>query len=765
MTAQQHNNFAARNKNVTIMNTKYTIKNFRVFDEKGVTVDIKPITILTGCNNSGKSSIVKSMVLFDTYLRGLKNDYKSFNKINLREHKLDFNQEATQSLGNFNQVLNRDAENKELSFEYVVHSILFGEDVRVTMTFFAEEKDILNEGYIKELCISKLDGGIIYLSSREVPFEADGNLIVDNFYRFIRGQYLVDQFRKYEAKYWTKYQDLTEDEYKASMKELAQNASEQWFKQEEKEVNDLKELKEKIDKLELGFVGQYGKDALVDVIKWSNCFGHDYISLLDGSKAQEDIITIIDKYANIEVVNQSYMRKTFFYCPLMNTIGNLAPNEFKSGLLKQLAGYKLGNEIYLAIDKIEVDFVKSGCASFEDYFKKKEHEFLKKSISERVHRYITSPCLWSDFTSPLCEDEPVGGYLNHLYNCIIGGSHNKIDSINFSHLCDFLMNVNAIREKSNSSAYYEIKDLRKDLGPYKKYEHYLYRMFCDYLSASLREIVLSSIPSDIAYVPTSLISIKRLYALEAKDDFTNLLKLYLEEKRNYSGGKIYGKHYFTPGMFINKWIKEFKIGDSVSIDADPEGLGVYLRLRKTPNDKKGSLLAEQGYGITQLFVILLRIEIAIMKAKSEVVNKDPYDMGTPSLHLYMEESSDAIVNLYESTIAIEEPEVHLHPNFQSKLADMFIDAYSNYNVHFVIETHSEYLIRKLQTKIARKAVLNSDISILYVYDNQNRPDSEPQVKRIEISDKGMLLGRFGEGFYDEADELSMTLLMQQRKND
>ena len=34
------------------MNTKYTIKNFRVFDEKGVTVDIKPITILTGCNKT-----------------------------------------------------------------------------------------------------------------------------------------------------------------------------------------------------------------------------------------------------------------------------------------------------------------------------------------------------------------------------------------------------------------------------------------------------------------------------------------------------------------------------------------------------------------------------------------------------------------------------------------------------------------------------------------------------------------------------------------
>ena len=100
MTAQQRCNFAARNKKVTIMNTKYTIKNFRVFDEKGVTVDIKPITILTGCNNSGKSSIVKSMVLLDTYVRSIISDYKSFNRFKFRDHKLDFTKESTQSLGN-----------------------------------------------------------------------------------------------------------------------------------------------------------------------------------------------------------------------------------------------------------------------------------------------------------------------------------------------------------------------------------------------------------------------------------------------------------------------------------------------------------------------------------------------------------------------------------------------------------------------------------------------------------------------------------------
>lgn len=49
---------------------KYMVKNFKIFDEKGVTFDIAPITMLTGCNSSGKSSLVKSMTVL--YLPWLK---------------------------------------------------------------------------------------------------------------------------------------------------------------------------------------------------------------------------------------------------------------------------------------------------------------------------------------------------------------------------------------------------------------------------------------------------------------------------------------------------------------------------------------------------------------------------------------------------------------------------------------------------------------------------------------------------------------------
>ena len=42
------------------MNFDYKISNFRAIDNNGAHVHLQPITILTGCNNSGKSSIVNS---------------------------------------------------------------------------------------------------------------------------------------------------------------------------------------------------------------------------------------------------------------------------------------------------------------------------------------------------------------------------------------------------------------------------------------------------------------------------------------------------------------------------------------------------------------------------------------------------------------------------------------------------------------------------------------------------------------------------------
>ena len=50
----------------------FSQKHFRVFDNKqGRTFDLAPITILTGCNSSGKSSVVKALMLLKDFFQEL----------------------------------------------------------------------------------------------------------------------------------------------------------------------------------------------------------------------------------------------------------------------------------------------------------------------------------------------------------------------------------------------------------------------------------------------------------------------------------------------------------------------------------------------------------------------------------------------------------------------------------------------------------------------------------------------------------------------
>jgi predicted ATPase len=169
-------------------------------------------------------------------------------------------------------------------------------------------------------------------------------------------------------------------------------------------------------------------------------------------------------------------------------------------------------------------------------------------------------------------------------------------------------------------------------------------------------------------------------------------------------------------------------------------------------------LADEGYGITQLISILLQIETAILSAKGKKTNNF---VGLSAFDKY----DYSVFHFEENTIAVEEPEIHLHPSYQSKLVEMFVDALTKYNIHFIIETHSEYLIRKLQILGASK-VLNSDtISILYVYNPIEKPGYEPLVKKISIREDGVLEGTFGKGFFDEADSLSLSLLTILSEND
>lgn len=72
-----------------------------------------------------------------------------------------------------------------------------------------------------------------------------------------------------------------------------------------------------------------------------------------------------------------------------------------------------------------------------------------------------------------------------------------------------------------------------------------------------------------------------------------------------------------------------------------------------------------------------------------------------------------------SIILMEQPEIHLHPNAQSALADVMIDVINSRengtdrDIQLVIETHSEHFLRRLQRRIAEDAVPQENVSAYF----------------------------------------------------
>lgn len=249
------------------------------------------------------------------------------------------------------------------------------------------------------------------------------------------------------------------------------------------------------------------------------------------------------------------------------------------------------------------------------------------------------------------------------------------------------------------------------------------------------------------YINSASAQIERLYTVNDDNKMCKALCELNRRKIQYDKEYVLGCLDPTycivrkPGSFLDRWLDKFEIGKSVEVKGTEQGLGLMAYLINEKEEER--LLADEGYGITQLVALLLQIDNCI-----------PIFLGCDEDTLIKEHKK--VYNYEPKTICVEEPEVHLHPKYQSLLADMFVEAYQKYNIHFIIETHSEYLIRKLQVMVADKenALSPNDVSLNYVEKDENGVSTNRQIK---IEEDGSLSDSFGAGFYDEADTLAIQL--------
>ncbi|MCP1251626.1 MULTISPECIES: AAA family ATPase [Elizabethkingia] len=89
-----------------------------------------------------------------------------------------------------------------------------------------------------------------------------------------------------------------------------------------------------------------------------------------------------------------------------------------------------------------------------------------------------------------------------------------------------------------------------------------------------------------------------------------------------------------------------------------------------------------------------------------------------------------------TTTIIEQPEIHLHPKMQADLADLFIDIIETNKgaKKLIIETHSEYLLKRLRRRISEGKIASENVSIC-LFNPQTEKESA-KVEILEIEEKG-----------------------------
>lgn len=198
---------------------------------------------------------------------------------------------------------------------------------------------------------------------------------------------------------------------------------------------------------------------------------------------------------------------------------------------------------------------------------------------------------------------------------------------------------------------------------------------------------------------------------------------------------------------LNLWLERFDIEYKISTEyfGNPY-IGDLLTL-KLKNEKSNLSLSvlDVGFGVSQLLPIL--VEGLVAKRK---------------------------------TICVEQPEIHLHPKLQAKLAEFFCitsglivekngkkqksaKKTSDDNVQWIVETHSEVILRKIQhlvkqQKASGNTIAQGLIKILYVRSVEGVGNV---VDELRIDENGDLIDKWPIGFFDEAlQELAIDLSMR-----
>jgi len=195
-----------------------------------------------------------------------------------------------------------------------------------------------------------------------------------------------------------------------------------------------------------------------------------------------------------------------------------------------------------------------------------------------------------------------------------------------------------------------------------------------------------------------------------------------------------GHHTKGFGEFIAAWLKDLGVIHDFAVRPVAEGRKEYEVLVKTHSKAPEVKITDVGFGISQVLPALVQ----------------------------------AFYCPPHSTVWMEQPEIHLHPQVQAELADVFISATQAReggkprDVQLIVESHSEHFLNRLQRRVAEGAVAPEDVAVYFC----RRAGSATELEPLRLNMFGDIENWPENFFGDEmADIAGRTLAAMRRKQE
>lgn len=158
-----------------------------------------------------------------------------------------------------------------------------------------------------------------------------------------------------------------------------------------------------------------------------------------------------------------------------------------------------------------------------------------------------------------------------------------------------------------------------------------------------------------------------------------------ETRQRSKGGK-----YIPFQQIIAYWLKEIGLISDFRVQEIANGSNLYRVFVKTSPETPEVLITDVGFGVSQFLPVLV-------------------------LLYYIPEGS---------VVILEQPEIHLHPSVQTRLADILVSVSKTRHLQIIVESHSEHLLNRLRLNVAREIIHPDDIKLYFCSTTQDRSKIE-----------------------------------------